>query len=421
MSTSRIIQLAQLIASNTQTLDEHLTESGLPQPSFQVGAPTDAFPQSSADVADAKTKVIEATIELRQLLEGPVKSLLPESNSAPLASVYRFNIAPHVPLNGTISFADLAQKCGLLEHDLRRIIRYTAIHHRVFAEPEEGLVSHTAASRLLAENEMIGDLMGLTFAECWPAHARAPDAITQRSEEPNISGYSLANDTTLNMFEYLGQHPDRARRFAGAMSSTSQASLDALATYFDWAGLPPGATVVDVGGAQGHVSVHLARRFPNLNFIVRDLPEVIEGAQDKIPEDIQGSVRLEGHDMFTPQPKEYADVYLLRYVLHDWPDKYCIRVLENIVPVLKEGAKVVLQEHVLPEHGTLGLLQEMQVRSMDAIMMSLFNSRERGVADWESIFAQAGDGRFSVEVKKVKENPSTGVIIAEWRGYPDHG
>lgn len=186
--------------------------------------------------------------------------------------------------------------------------------------------------------------------------------MAEKSEEPNKSGYALANNTSLNMFEFLSQNPDRAKRFAGAMSSTSPGSLKALASYFDWADLPDGSTIVDVGGAQGHVSLHLAREFPSLSFVVQDIPEVVEGVESKIPEDLTGRVSFVGHDMFTEQSTKGAEVYLLRYVLHDWPDKYCIRVLRNLIPALRNGAKVVIQEHLLPEPGTLSLLQEMQVR-----------------------------------------------------------
>jgi hypothetical protein len=186
--------------------------------------------------------------------------------------------------------------------------------------------------------------------------------MAEKSEEPNRSGYALANNTSLNMFEFLAQHPDRAKRFAGAMSSTSPASLNALASYFDWASLPEGSTVVDVGGAQGHVSFHLAERFPSLKFIVQDMPEVVEGADTKVPGDLQGRVSLMGHNMFTDQPIEGARVYLLRYVLHDWPDKYCIKILQRLIPAMRNGARVVIQEHLLPEPGTLSVLQEMQVR-----------------------------------------------------------
>jgi hypothetical protein len=307
----------------------------------------------------------------------------------------------------------------LKEQDLRRIVRYTATHHRVFHEPERGKVAHTAASKLLAENDMVGDLMGLTFEECWPAHTKvsllflsrrripierglktyatayfgvfqgvtkgsigtlspilyyqitnhqliilsqAVDAIGERSEEPNVSGYAFANSTNLNTFEFFAQNPNRAQRFAGAMSSTSAASLKALSSYFDWSSLAPNSTVVDIGGSQGHVSVHLAQEFPHLRFIVQDMHEVIEGAEAKIPEGLKDRVELMVHDMFTQQPVEGADVYLLRYVLHDWPDKYCIKVLQELVPSLKKGAKIVIQDHLLPEPGTLSLLQEMQIR-----------------------------------------------------------
>ena len=186
--------------------------------------------------------------------------------------------------------------------------------------------------------------------------------MAKRSEEPNISGYALANNTDMNMFQFLAQHPERAKRFAGAMSSTSQASLEALSNYFDWANLPTGSSVVDVGGAQGHVSINLATRFPHLRFIVQDLAQVINSASTKVPETFKDRVILEAHDMFTEQTNKGADVYLLRYVLHDWPDKYCIKVLLSLIPALKKGAKIVVQDHLLPEPGTLGLLQEMQIR-----------------------------------------------------------
>jgi len=194
MATPRITELADIIASQTDLISKYLRLNDLPEPSFSVGAPTDAFESSTPDVQKAKTSVLEAIIELRQLLEGPVKLLLPEvvftrhdqqrqlltmcaqSNFAPLAAIHHFNIASHVPKEGSISFYDLADKCGILEHDLRRVIRYTAIHHRVFCEPKDGFVAHTAASKILADNEKIQNLMGLTFAECWPAHSRVSRA-----------------------------------------------------------------------------------------------------------------------------------------------------------------------------------------------------------------------------------------------------
>jgi hypothetical protein len=285
-----------------------------------------------------------------------------QSNFAPLAAVYHFQIASHVPLDEPISFTSLASKCNLHEHDLRRIIRYTSIHHRVFSEPKKGYAAHTAASKFLLQNPIAGDLMGLTFEECWPAHSRALEAMAKTSEEANVTGYALANDTALSTFDFLATKPERAKRFAGAMSSTSTASLDNLCNNFEWASLPQGGTIVDVGGSQGHVSIHLARKFPHLKFVVQDMPAVIEGAAEKIPEDVRKRVDVIAHDVFTAQPIKEADVYLLRFVMHDWSDKYCVEVLRALIGALKKGAKIVIQDHLLPEPGTLGLLAEMQIR-----------------------------------------------------------
>lgn len=378
--TSRILSLAHIITAHAQVIDTHLQGNNLPEPSFEPDAPTEPIRNSTPEVDNAKTAVLEAAIELRQLLEGPVKALLPEvvlqsdthpaimvlikckCNFAPLTAIYRFKVASFVPNTGSVSFSSISNKCGLLEHDLKRIIRYAAVHHRVFCEPEPGFVAHTAASRLLSESEKIGDIMGLTFTECWPAHSKAVDAMAEKSQEPNVTGYALANGTSLNTFEFLNAHPERAKGFADAMSSTSKASLDALAQYFDWEGLREGAIVVDIGGSRGHVSVHLAQEFKHLKFVVQDMAEVVKGAETGVPEEVADRVSFMNHDMFTEQPALNAAVYLLRFVLHDWSDKYCIKILQQLIPALQRGARVVIQDHLLSDPGSLTLLQEMQIR-----------------------------------------------------------
>jgi hypothetical protein len=88
MSTSRIIQLAQLISSQTAAIDAHLQSNNLPEPSFKKNGPTEPIQNETADIQKAKTDVIEATIELRQLLEGPMKLLLPEASQFDSADVY---------------------------------------------------------------------------------------------------------------------------------------------------------------------------------------------------------------------------------------------------------------------------------------------------------------------------------------------
>ena len=68
------------------------------------------------------------------------------------------------------------------------------------------------------------------------------------------------------------------------------------------------------------------------------------------------------HDFMTEQPVKGADVYLIRWVLHNWSDKYCLRILRNLIPALKNGARIVIQDNCLPEPNTLSYTEEAKLR-----------------------------------------------------------
>jgi hypothetical protein len=59
-----------------------------------------------------------------------------------------------VPLDGTTTFAALAETTGIAASALTRILHY-AIAHRIFCEPAPGLVAHSAASKLLVQDARI--------------------------------------------------------------------------------------------------------------------------------------------------------------------------------------------------------------------------------------------------------------------------
>lgn len=68
------------------------------------------------------------------------------------------------------------------------------------------------------------------------------------------------------------------------------------------------------------------------------------------------------HDFITPQPIHGADVYIFRWIFHNWSDKYCVRILKNLIPALKPGAKIVVNDTVLPQPGVLSNWQESRIR-----------------------------------------------------------
>ena len=81
---------------------------------------------------------------------------------------------------------------------------------------------------------------------------------------------------------------------------------------------------MNVGGGYGQVSQFLARNTSHLHFIVQDLPGTVETARAQLPQDVQGRVEFVAHDFFTEQTLRGVNVFLLRWIHHNWSDKYCI-------------------------------------------------------------------------------------------------
>jgi hypothetical protein len=113
----------------------------------------------------------------------------------------------------------------------------------------------------------------------------------------------------------------------------------------------------------------LARHFPKMKCISQDLPDVV--ADVEVPEDLKDRVEIVAHDFFTPQPVEDADVYLFRWIFHDWSDKYSVRILQNLIPALKHGAKIVIGEVCLPgPEDNVSYVLERRMRYVNFVMKS---------------------------------------------------
>ncbi len=130
---------------------------------------------------------------------------------------------------------------------------------------------------------------------------------------------------------------------------------------FDWTTIGNG-NVVDIGGSHGSLSIAIAQRHPSVKFVVQDRAAVAREGRAKLPSQLADRVTFMAHDFFNEQPILDADVYLLRWILHDWSDKYAIRILRALKPALKDGAKILIMEHVLPEPGSVPAYQERGLR-----------------------------------------------------------
>lgn len=236
------------------------------------------------------------------------------------------------------------------------------------------------------------------------------------SEESNETGVNVSYDKDIPFFEFFKADKSLAQRYSLAMQSFGGGegySAQGVVEGYSWDQLSDGATVVDMGGNQGYISFALAEVFPKLNFIVQDkagmrTPETI----GTVPEALQDRVQLTTHDFFTPQTV-VAEVYFFRMIFHGFSDKYCVQILQALVPALRTGAKIVLNDGGLSEPGTSGYMEEKTMRSLDLLMQVTVNAREREEDDWKELLRLADSGYSFVKAWK-PEKSRMWFVEAEW-------
>lgn len=81
-----------------------------------------------------------------------------------------------------------------------------------------------------------------------------------------------------------------------------------------------------------------------------------------------------------------ARAYLIRQVLHDWPDKVCVVILKHLAAALSRGySKILISEFVVPATGASGF-----VSGCDLMMMGLGGGMERTETQWQGLLNSAG-------------------------------
>ena len=186
-----------------------------------------------------------------------------------------FDVAKHVPLDGEASYAAIAKGTGQDETNIRRVIRH-AITNRIFREPRDGFVAHTAASAVFLKDQQMVDWSGLCSTEFFGAAAKTVEAMKQypSSQEPHETGYSLYHCPNQPMFAHIAKDPARAKQFGNAMASLTAGEgyeVEYTVNNYPWKELDEkGATIVDVSISFTFLERHTISKLPSISS--RQLP-----------------------------------------------------------------------------------------------------------------------------------------------------
>jgi hypothetical protein len=118
---------------------------------------------------------------------------------------------------------------------------------------------------------------------------------------------------------------------------------------------------------------------------VFDLPHVVQAAEALLAErGLADRATTVGGDFFDTVPSG-ADLYVESFILHDWSDDECVRILENVRTAAAPGARLVLFEFVVPEGNTPHM-----AKMIDLTMLAMLTGRERTAPEWEALVRRAG-------------------------------
>ncbi|CAM9003546.1 unnamed protein product [Rhodiola kirilowii] len=148
-------------------------------------------------------------------------------------------------------------------------------------------------------------------------------------------------------------------------------------------------SIVDVGGGTGTTTLAIAKAFPDLSYINFDLPHVVAGLEGS-----DNMKHVEG-DMFESIPQ--ADATLLKWILHDWSDEECIKILKNCKEAIMESnGKVIIVDMVVTTKEKSEMESTETQLFFDMLMMTLASGREREEKEWAEIFEKSGFKTYKI-------------------------
>ncbi|PHH70607.1 hypothetical protein CDD82_7019 [Ophiocordyceps australis] len=355
---------------------------------------------------------------------------------AVLTCLNAFNFWSAVPLDTPATYASISHFTHLPLPIVHRLLNH-ATTLRLFSPATATSVKHSSRSAAIAKQPGLRALVSSLLDDASPPMTMLAEALrlyslgkSDVSQNMEHSAFALfhrggvygrAYTTPWEFIENDGEGERkgwRQRNFVQFMGyikdifSFEKVMVEAI----DWEAAG-NATVVDVGGSSGHDAILLAHHFPNLHITIQDLPQVEPSFHSVLPSVLAPRLSFHHHSFFHPQPLA-ADIFLLKLILHDWPDAQALDILAAFIPAMRPGTRILVIEHVgkqadIVDDSLPRSLQAMGTAS-DVRLFALFATRERSLDELKDLFRRA-DERFVVERVKTEALSSTAVMEVVWR------
>ena len=301
--------------------------------------------------------------------------------------VATLRIADHI-LAGNAEIGPLAAAADADRDSLHRVLRHL-VSKGLFLEPAPGRFALNDLARgLLGESGRLGldlDSFGGRMAHAWGTLLSAVRTGKPAYHEAFGRGF----------WEDLEAHPEIAASFDALMGPAGHGVPDwrVLVDPADWESV---RTVADVGGGTGSLLAEILRARPDVRGTLVDLPRTVARSDEVFQEaGVANRVTIVGQSFFDPLPGG-SDLYLLKSVLGNWPDREATAILRRCAEAARPSGRVVAFNGAGPG----------EEASPELLMMLLVGGRGRTVDEFREMAREAG-----LEVTAVGRQASGRVIV----------
>lgn len=278
---------------------------------------------------------------------------------------------------GTETISSLAIKTHSQEIQLYRIMRalssagiFEELENKTFALNDFG------ATLLTGVPGTVKDFVLANLGEHFPGFMELTYSV-QTGKVP----FEYVHGT--NLWEYYKEHPELAANFGRGMTGLSNMELKGIMETYDFI---PFKTIVDIGGGNGVMMFEILNAAPESSGVIFDESHVIEKTSQLIPEKLKNRCTVAVGSFFDKVP-DGADLYTMKWIIHDWNDEECIQILKVCHAAMPVGAKLLIIDAVIPDDSRN---QPHLAKLLDIVMMACITGRERTLNEFIDLIEKAG-------------------------------
>ena len=273
--------------------------------------------------------------------------------------------------DGIAQIDDLAAAASAHSDSLARVLRHL-IGKGFFIEPAPGRFALNDAARTLLDPAVrLGldlDGIGGRMARAWSSLLTAVETGAPAYDE--VFGRPFWDD--------LAAHPRVAASFDALMGPLGHGTpTPDIPLTGGWDAI---RTVVDVGGGTGSLLAEVLRAHPSVRGTLVDLPTAVARSAEVFEAaGVAERVTVVGQSFFDPLPAG-ADLYVLKKVLGNWPDREAAAILTRCSEAARPDGRVMVMDGV---SGT-------DPADPDLLMLVLVGGKDRTLAEFRALAAEAG-------------------------------